>query len=88
MRFNRVMISAAAALASGGLVAAFTPASAAPRPEPGRPALERPADPEAPPPPQAKRYCLMAEITGTRIPQKVCKTKSEWAAQGVDIAAQ
>ena len=36
-------------------------------------------------PGQEKRYCIVDEVTGSRIPVKVCKTKKEWEAQGVRI---
>lgn len=34
-----------------------------------------------------KRYCVVDEITGSRLPVKVCKTKKEWEAEGVQIPA-
>ena len=34
-----------------------------------------------------KRYCFMAEQTASRIPMKICKTKKEWEAEGVEIPA-
>ena len=30
-------------------------------------------------------YCIMSTFTGSRIPQKVCKTRAEWSAEGVEI---
>jgi hypothetical protein len=32
-----------------------------------------------------KRYCIVETLTGSRVPTKVCKTKREWRAQGVDL---
>ena len=37
--------------------------------------------------PREKRYCFVSEVTGSRIPVKVCKTRKEWEAEGVDIPA-
>jgi hypothetical protein len=37
--------------------------------------------------PQEKRYCIVDTITGSRVPVKVCKTRKEWQAEGVDITA-
>jgi len=84
MRINRQIASAGAALVSGLLVAGLTPAAAKPRPEPAQttqPATEAPK-------PETRRYCIMADITGSRIPQKLCKTKQQWALEGVDIDAK
>lgn len=33
------------------------------------------------------RYCFRTENTGTRIRQKVCKTRADWIAVGVDLDA-
>lgn len=35
------------------------------------------ATPTAAPSPQAK-YCVVDNLTGTRIPQKICKTREAW----------
>ena len=35
----------------------------------------------------AKRYCIVETPTGSRIPQKTCKTRDEWLSSGVDIPA-
>lgn len=37
--------------------------------------------------PDGPRYCVMVTETGSRIPTKVCKTRSEWQAEGVDPLA-
>ncbi|MBX9797179.1 hypothetical protein [Sphingomonas sp.] len=88
MRLNRLTGAVTAAIASGLLVAGLNPASAESRPEQGRTA-ERSADTQAAAKPRAsaKLYCVVDNITGTRIPQKVCKTKAEWSNQGVEIDA-
>jgi hypothetical protein len=31
-----------------------------------------------------RRYCVVDEITGSRLPHKVCKTRKEWLAEGFD----
>ncbi len=31
------------------------------------------------------RYCALIETTGSRIPRKICNTRTEWAARGVDV---
>ncbi|MES2097802.1 MAG: hypothetical protein V4459_13675 [Pseudomonadota bacterium] len=33
---------------------------------------------------QDQKICVVDAMTGTRIPQKVCKTRREWMAEGVD----
>lgn len=38
----------------------------------------RPAAPE-------KTYCTSGTITGSRVVKQECKTKAEWAKEGVDI---
>ena len=34
-----------------------------------------------------KKYCIQEATTGTRMTNKVCKTKSDWDKDGVDIDA-
>jgi len=34
------------------------------------------------------RYCFVDEITGSRIPAKICRTKEQWEALGVEVPAQ
>jgi hypothetical protein len=31
-----------------------------------------------------RRYCVVFETTGSRIPHKTCKTRKEWMAEGFD----
>lgn len=31
------------------------------------------------------RYCALVDITGSRIPRQLCKTRAEWADRGVDV---
>lgn len=32
-----------------------------------------------------RRYCITDVFTGSRVPKKVCKTRAEWASQGVEL---
>lgn len=32
-----------------------------------------------------KKYCVAFDLTGSRVARKVCKTQSQWAAEGVDV---
>jgi hypothetical protein len=32
-----------------------------------------------------RKYCLKGDITGTRIAREQCRTKKEWAEEGVQI---
>lgn len=34
-----------------------------------------------------RRVCVVETLTGSRIPYKICKTRAEWVAQGVDPLA-
>lgn len=36
------------------------------------------ATPAAEPTPTQKKYCIVDAVTGSRIPQKVCKTREAW----------
>ncbi|MES2042329.1 MAG: hypothetical protein V4475_00535 [Pseudomonadota bacterium] len=31
-----------------------------------------------------RRYCVVEELTGSRLPHKICKTRKEWLAEGFD----
>ncbi len=33
------------------------------------------------------RYCFRSEVTGSRIPRTMCKTRTDWEATGVDLDA-
>jgi hypothetical protein len=49
----------------------------------------RATTPAAQPAPDAsmqQRYCVVDTITGSILPQKVCKTRGDWIAQGWDPA--
>ena len=32
-----------------------------------------------------KSYCIYFTFTGSRIPQRACKSKDDWLAEGVDV---
>lgn len=34
------------------------------------------------------KYCLREALTGSRVERKFCKTRREWAADGVDIKSK
>lgn len=36
--------------------------------------------------PDTKKYCVVESITGSHMPHKTCKTKSQWSDEGVDIS--
>jgi hypothetical protein len=62
-----------------------TPALAADRPEPTAPAASAPVTAA---PQKNVRYCAEGEITGSRIPRRICKTRADWLKQGVDPLAK
>lgn len=35
----------------------------------------------APKAPKAQQYCVQDDITGSRMPRKVCKTRAEWISE-------
>jgi len=35
-----------------------------------------------------QRVCVVYNITGSLLPQKTCKTRKEWAAEGIDPFAK
>jgi hypothetical protein len=73
---------AAAALAGLALSSAATAADAKDRAV-NAPATEVSA-PAAAPAKAEPKYCIVDAVTGSRIPTKVCKTRSEWKKQGFD----
>ena len=83
-------VSAAAALAAM-FVGAAAPASAKAAagaavdssPTSAAPAATAPREPSA-----KTKYCMVDEITGSRLQKKVCKTKKEWKDEGVDVEAK
>lgn len=83
--FTRVVSGFACAVASGLLVAAIDPANAAaPRPVDGAAVTERVAAAR----PETVKYCIIDLSIGNRIPQRMCKTKAQWAQQGIRVNVQ
>ncbi len=39
-------------------------------------------------PQREQRFCVVSQITGSRIAHKECKTRSEWLAEGFDPLAK
>ncbi len=80
MLHNRSFARGFAAIAAGTL--AFTAAPAFADPKPG----------EAPQPPAVAKsdktkYCIVSDLTGTRVPRKTCRTRTQWLNQGFDPLA-
>lgn len=75
-------IAAAAALVIGSVA----PAIAAPRdPAPAKSSQEDQTAPTT----KAKRYCVESEVTGSRVPMRVCKTRDQWLKEdGFDPIGQ
>ena len=83
-------VSAAAALAAM-FVGAAAPASAKAAVGAAIEASATSAAPDAAAPRQPSaqtKYCMVDQITGSRLQKKVCKTKQEWKDLGVDIEAK
>lgn len=82
---SRIFGGLAAGLASGLLIAASGSVSAkTPDPDNATPAATQPAEAK-PDQVDTKRYCVIDQVTGSRLPTKVCKTKAQWAAEGIDV---
>jgi len=81
----------AVALGGAAAIAAAAPAMADGR-DPGTKAEPSAPTEAAETPTTAKktkqRYCIVYQLTGSRIDRKECKTRDEWAAEGVDIPKQ
>jgi len=83
-------VSAAAALAAM-FVGAAAPASAKAAVGAAIESSATSATPAAAAPRQPSaqtKYCMVDQITGSRLQKKVCKTKQEWKDLGVDIEAK
>lgn len=87
---NRLAAGLMAGVASALLVAAATPAAASPDPNPAPAALAptAPSDDAGAAKVSHKKYCIKDQITGSRLTTMVCKTKVDWASQGVDVTAK
>jgi hypothetical protein len=35
--------------------------------------------------PSKQRICFVDEVTGSRLPQRICKTKEQWESIGVEV---
>jgi hypothetical protein len=57
------------------------PATADPREAPATPPA---AAPQAMTPNAATRYCVLSQVTGSRIPYRTCLTRKDWLKQGFD----
>jgi hypothetical protein len=80
----KLNLSAAAA----AVATLATPALAADRPAPVPTPIAAEAAPQALVTPLPnKRYCYMADSTGTRIATKICKTRADWKEQGIIVPA-
>jgi hypothetical protein len=80
MFHNRSFARGLAVAAAGALTFAAAPAFADPKPG------------EAPQPPavaksEKTKYCVVSELTGTRLPKKTCRTRAQWLNQGFDPLA-
>jgi hypothetical protein len=86
---SRIASGLAAGVASAVLVAMAVPVGAATLAKDG----EAPVTAAAPTdgkitPRKEVRYCIIHTPTGSMLPNKICKTKAEWAAEDVDITAK
>ena len=79
----RVLAVSAAALATLGVVSAASaePSAAAAATASSSAGSDYSAPPEM-------KYCVSTTVTGSRIPQRSCKTKADWAAEGVVVELQ
>jgi hypothetical protein len=41
--------------------------------------------PGAPAQADQKKYCMVMDLTGSRVPRKICRTKAEWIAEGATL---
>ncbi|OYY72882.1 MAG: hypothetical protein B7Y47_01630 [Sphingomonas sp. 28-63-12] len=84
--------SVGAVLAGGLLVAALgaSPAMASLQPDRAQPATAEPTPAPQSPSEEARadgrKYCAKSEaLTGSRLPRRICKTRADWARDGVDV---
>lgn len=84
INYRRIGTSLAAGIASALLVAAM-PAQASAPDAAGKGASAPSDQPAAAKPAKPTRYCVVETITGSRIEQRTCLTKKEWADRGIDI---
>lgn len=79
------MIKQSAFAIAGLLLAAAVPAAAAEKGTGAAPGNEVTSVTASRGAAAEKKYCVDEMLTGSRIPYRVCRTKAEWAAEGVDI---
>lgn len=78
---------AASTLIAAGLACFAAPASAAEQNGSAATVAAAAAAPAAAASPAAeKKYCIVESLTGSRMPKKVCKTKTEWQQDGQDVS--
>jgi hypothetical protein len=69
-------------------VAALTMVAGSAQATDSRPASDAPpaarATPAAEATPEQKKYCIVDTLTGSRIAQKICKTREAWLREGFD----
>lgn len=68
-------------------VAALTMVAGSAQATDSRPTSDAPAaraTPAAEPAPEQKKYCVVDTLTGSRIAQKICKTREAWMREGFD----
>jgi hypothetical protein len=73
------------AIAAALVAAAPEPA---PAPAPTAPVAEQSSTISIAPENDTRRVCIVDEATGSRFPQKVCQTRAQWAAEGLDPLAK
>ncbi len=91
--FNTASVSRQTQIFIGGslLAAALavSPAMAAPNNGHG-PTEGRNPPPTAPSTPATtqvdkRQYCVVSTITGWRLPRRICRTRADWALEGIDL---
>ncbi|MCW3848290.1 hypothetical protein OF829_13675 [Sphingomonas sp. LB-2] len=85
MKNFRASGAAAVAAAIALIATSAIPAAAATR----DPTTDAPAKQERVAPKPAQKYCIKDDVTGSRVPRTVCKTRADWIAEdGFDPLAQ
>jgi hypothetical protein len=60
----------------------------APAPAPIAPVAEQNARASIDPSTDMRRVCVVDTLTGSLLPRKVCQTRADWVAQGIDPLAK
>ena len=90
IKFSTLAVRGASAAAFALLVAA-APAQAerdAGTSQTARPAQSGGGSSQPSAKPEQVKYCISDQITGSRMAKKVCKTKAQWEAEGVDLGGK